>query len=212
MLLFPRFTPSQRTTSMSFIGREAKLKQLRKNYSTNEFEGLLVYGRQQIGKSSLLLESIKNQNCQVIYFEATEASGQRNVSLLSETLSQIFSIPVPNFLAIEDALTFLFEKSLTSKIIFIIDEYHYLRKETEACDSRIQRFIDRYKSRSHLKLILYGSAIHVMSHLLDESNPLYKRLETIIDLHQMDYLTSSLFYPNYTKSNDLFCLWRCSFI
>lgn len=46
-----------------------------------------------------------------------------------------------------------------------------------------------------------GSFVEVMRSLLGHSNPLYGRVDLTIDLKQMDYYESSLFYPNYSSED-----------
>ncbi len=46
--------------SRKFINRMKELKALRKAYSTNRFEMIVVYGRRRIGKTTLLKKSLEN--------------------------------------------------------------------------------------------------------------------------------------------------------
>lgn len=90
----------------------------------------------------------------------------------------------------------MFEKSLTEKIIFVIDEYPYIRDNSFYLDSIIQNAIDKYKMDSKMKFILCGSYIDVMEKLLSNNSPLYGRFSLKMNVRQMNYLESSLFYPN----------------
>lgn len=69
------------------------------------------------------------------------------------------------------------------------------------CDSIFQNVIDSYAMDCHLKFILCGSYVDIMKKLLDQDNPLYRRLSININLKQMDYYESSLFYPDYSKED-----------
>jgi len=80
----------------------------------------------------------------------------------------------------------------------VLDEYPYLRENVKGLDSIIQALVDKYREDSKLKLIVLGSYVEVMKSLLKESNPLYGRTDLVIDLKQMDYYESALFYPNMT--------------
>ncbi len=46
-----------------------------------------------------------------------------------------------------------------------------------------------------MKLVILGSYVEIMKSLLEHSNPLFGRVDLIIDLKQMDYYESALFYP-----------------
>lgn len=60
----------------------------------------------------------------------------------------------------------------------------------------IQSLVDKYRSNTKLKLIILGSYVDIMRSLLEHSNPLFGRVDLVIDLKQMDYYESSLFYPD----------------
>ena len=59
---------------MEFIGRKNELKRLREAYATDDYEGVLVYGRRHIGKSELIKQSLKEEKCPVVYYEYTKVS------------------------------------------------------------------------------------------------------------------------------------------
>lgn len=186
---------------MKFIGRFNELNNLKKAYDTEGYEGILIYGRRRIGKSELIKYSYRNENCKIIYFEATKVSEESNTIAFNEIIASVFKIPAPNFHAFKDALNYVFEQSLSEKIILVIDEYPYLREKITECDSVFQNVIDTYAMNCNLKLILCGSYVDIMKNLLDKDNPLYKRLSVNINLKQMDYYESALFYPNFSNED-----------
>lgn len=181
---------------MNFIGRKKEIETLNKLYDSNEYEGILIYGRRRIGKSELIKESFKNLSYKKIYFECQKASEEFNTSNLCEIISQVFNIPKPNFKSFYEVLDYLFNKSLNEKIILVIDEYPYVRDNKGSLDSVFQNLIDKYKMNSHLKLIICGSYIDIMEELINFNSPLYGRFTLKLNLKQMNYLESSLFYPN----------------
>ncbi len=186
---------------MKFIGRKEEIKTLKDLYNTSNYEGILIYGRRRIGKSELIKESLKEETCKKIYFECQKASEEFNAENLSELISTTFLIPKPNFKSMNEVLNFIFEKSINEKIILVIDEYPYIRDNKEILDSIFQNVIDKYKMNSKLKLIVCGSYIDIMEALLSSTNPLYGRFTHKMNIKQMNYLESSLFYPN-AKNED----------
>ena len=180
---------------MEFIGRKEELGVLRKLYATPNYEGILVYGRRRIGKSELIKESLKGFEGKAIYFECQKASEEFNVRGLSEVIAKSFFIPVPGFHTFEEALDFLFEQGKRQKVAVAIDEYPYVRDKDGRLDSVFQNKIDEYRMSSSLKLIVCGSYIETMEKLSEENSPLYGRFTMKLDVKQMDYLESSLFYP-----------------
>jgi AAA+ ATPase superfamily predicted ATPase len=97
---------------------------------------------------------------------------------------------------VEEIVDYIFKLSKEESIVFVLDEYPYLRENVKGLDSIIQALVDKYREDSKLKLIVLGSYVEVMKSLLKESNPLYGRTDLVIDLKQMDYYESALFYPN----------------
>ncbi len=64
------------------------------------------------------------------------------------------------------------------------------------CPKDLQSLVDKYRETSRLKLIILGSYVDIMKSLLEHSNPLFGRVDLVIDLKQMDYYESAMFYPN----------------
>ena len=179
-----------------FYGRSEELKILNDAYTNDSFESIAIYGRRRIGKSELIKESFKKIECKKIYYECKKASEEFNMKALSDKLADVFNIPKPDFVSLDKTLRFIFEKSINEKIILVIDEYPYLRGNNDFLDSIIQGVINDYKGKSKLKFILCGSYIDVMEQILSNKSPLYGRFTYKLNIKQMNYLESSMFYNN----------------
>jgi len=186
---------------MKFIGRIEELKKLKRAYLTEEYEGILVYGRRRIGKSELIKESYKNENCKIVYYECVKVSEESNTRAFAEVIGNVFDIPTPLFSSFGDAVEFLFKSSANEKIILVLDEYPYLREKINGCDSIFQKIIDAYAMDCKMKLVLCGSYVEIMEKLVGEDNPLYKRLGTTLNVKQMDYFESAMFYPKFSNED-----------
>lgn len=124
-----------------------------------------------------------------------------NVESLSEILSEIFGFPRLAFSGIEELLKFLFEKSVNEKIVLVLDEYPYIRESVKGLDSILQSLIDNYKDISCFKLIICGSHVDTMRELIDKQNPLYGKVDMTMELKQMDYYESALFYNSFSDED-----------
>lgn len=120
---------------------------------------------------------------------------------LAVLIAGAFGLPKPAFNSMEEVLDFLFQRSGQEKLVFVLDEYSYLRECVIGLDSILQSLIDKYSDSAGLKLILCGSFVDVMRSLLFEENPLYGRVDLTIDLKPMDYLESALFYPAFSEED-----------
>ncbi len=179
-----------------FYGRIEELEILKNAYNNDSFESFAIYGRRRIGKSELIKESYRNLNCKVIYYECKKASEEFNISALSDKLADSFNIPKPDFKTLDSVLRFIFEKSINEKIIMVLDEYPYMRGNSDFLDSIIQGVIDDYKNKSKIKFIICGSYIDIMEQILSSKSPLYGRFTYKLNIKQMNYLESSMFYSN----------------
>lgn len=116
-------------------------------------------------------------------------------------MSEIMGLPKLDYSDIEAVLKYIFELSVKENIILVLDEYPYLRENIKGMDSILQSLVDKYKDTSKLTLIILGSYVEVMRSLLEHSNPLYGRVDLTIDLKQMDYYESAMFYPNFSSED-----------
>lgn len=75
------------------------------------------------------------------------------------------------------------------------------RENAKGLDSILQSLIDHYKDTSNMKFIVCGSYVDTMKALLEKQNPLYGRIDLTLNLKQMDYYESALFYPEFTEED-----------
>ncbi|BAK48488.1 predicted ATPase of the AAA superfamily [Clostridium sp. SY8519] len=186
---------------MKFYGREAELKKLKRMYAKDTMSVGLIYGRRRIGKSELIKQSLKECSERSIYFECKKTTEMNNVESLCELLAEIYHFPKPSFRNIEELLEYLFAGAKEEPVILILDEYPYLREVVKGLDSILQSLIDKYRETSKIHFIICGSYVDVMKNLLERENPLYGRIDLTIDLGQMDYYDSALFYSSFSEED-----------
>lgn len=181
---------------MTFIGRTKEQEKLLAQLSSPIQNAALLYGRRRVGKSELILHTMRQaSDARTIYYECRQTTTENNTKNLSEVIAEAFDMPPLAFSDIEAALRFVFDRATGEKIVLAIDEYPYLRDVVKGMDSILQVLLDEYRDRSHLSLILCGSYVEVMKSLLERDNPLYGRIDLKINLQPMDYYESAQFYP-----------------
>ena len=110
-----------------FIGRQKELTELINAYNSDKFESILIYGRRRVGKTELINNSLKGvKDCIIIKFEAVRGTLELNINRLSKRIKDVFNINYIDFHSFEGIFEFIFEQSLTKKIILIIDEFSFL--------------------------------------------------------------------------------------
>lgn len=186
---------------MKFIGREEQLKKLDKMIHKEEFTFSLIYGRRRVGKSELVKQAIKRNPVKSFYYECKQVAQGSNAASLGEIVSEIMNLPQLGYTDMESVLQYIFELSMKEKMILVLDEYPYLRESVRGMDSILQSLVDKYRDAAKLTLIILGSYVEVMRSLLEHSNPLYGRVDLTIDLKQMDYYESALFYPGFSAED-----------
>ena len=186
---------------MKFIGRKEFLNKLKKQVDTDEMSFSLIYGRRRVGKSELVKETLRCANEKSIYFECKQVAEESNVASLSAIVSDVMELPKLGYTDIESLLDYIFKLAVNEKLILVLDEYPYLRESVKGLDSILQSLVDKYRESSKLKLIILGSYVEIMRSLLEHSNPLYGRVDLTIDLKQMDYYESALFYPEFSPED-----------
>ena len=184
-----------------FYGRETERKKLCTMFRSDGQMISLIYGRRRIGKSELIKQVLKETDIKSIYYECKQTTEQNNVDSLAELIGEIFDFPKPAFENMEALLRFLFKKSEKEPMIFVLDEYPYLRENSKGLDSVLQSVIDHYKDTSNMKLIVCGSYVDTMKALLEKQNPLYGRIDLTINLKPMDYYESAMFYSGFSEED-----------
>ena len=179
-----------------FIGREKELKILNEQINKKS-SSTLIYGKRKIGKTTLIKEACKATNKTFVYYECIKSTLDINVKLLINELKK--SNIISNSITFNDnPLINLFKylNELNKEIIIVIDEYPYLKQfeNDKYIDSIFQNIIDNYLL--NINLIISGSHIGMMKDLLTEKNALFGRFNSVIELNELDYYSSSLFYSD----------------
>ncbi len=190
---------------MKFIGRKEQLGKLNrviaKTHKEEALQTVLIYGRRRVGKSELVKQLLKSTACQSIYYECKQVAEESNAQGICNVLTEEWHLPKLGYQSIEEVLEYIFQRSCKENMIFVLDEYPYLRENIKGMDSILQAMIDKYRDSAKLTFILLGSFVEIMRNLLEPSNPLYGRIDLTINLKPMDYCESSEFYPAFSQED-----------
>ncbi len=176
-----------------FIGRKEELGQLCKAMKQQN-KASLVYGKRRVGKTRLIKEALKLQDCKFIYYECIKATIRENIDALTKMLldEKLLAFSA-SFASFRDLFKYL--TNLNEKIVVVIDEYPYLStfEKPETVDSVFQNIIDSLLGNLHL--VISGSQISIMKGLMNEGNALYGRFGLVIRLRELSYIEAAEFYP-----------------
>ena len=182
-----------------FVGRKEELKAISTTLLKPN-QHLLIYGNRRVGKSFLIDEALKGSTISSIHFECTKTSLSLNLNALAKQMFSLGIINIEITSSFIDLFTYL--NSLNKRIVIVFDEfpYLYIKNDSDEIESLFQKLLDQYGA--NINVILSGSNIGMMKALIEKKNPLYGRFNTIIHLHEFNYLEASSFYPhlsNYDK-------------
>jgi len=168
-----------------FIDREEELKVLRERLRSNRFELVVVYGRRRVGKTRLVLESVKGS--EYVYYLAVEGDNLR-------CFKRVASRVVPELrYSMEDWESYF--NFLKDRVV-VIDEFPNLIKEDPRVVSVFQRVVDTVLNNTKTKLILLGSSVSIMSSkVLSYRSPLYGRRTASIRLGPLKFHHLRGFFP-----------------
>lgn len=197
---------------MKFYNRTAELEILGRTLEQSKSSSCftVMVGRRRIGKTSLLLESVKGQK--YIYFF---------VSRKSETLlCEQFQKDATDALGLQIYGTITRFKDLFEQLLIfatkehytlIIDEFQEFDSVNSSIFSDIQNLWDQYKDKTMINFIASGSIYSMMMKIFENrKEPLFGRLTSKIILQPfaVSVIKEILndYNPNY-KSEDLLCLY-----
>lgn len=181
---------------MNFIGRKQELATLEENYQ-RDAGFVVIYGRQRVGKTTLITEFIKNKPA--LYFLATEERENQNMQSFQHQLAAFTDKEyLRNTIAHDWQLLFsLFaDHQPDRKKILIIDEFQYLSLVNPAFPSLFQKIWDEILAGKNIMVILCGSYISMMkTQTLSYESPLYGRRTAQIRLYPLTFTELADHYP-----------------
>ncbi|HLJ99620.1 MAG TPA: ATP-binding protein [Streptosporangiaceae bacterium] len=155
----------------------------------------VVSGRRRQGKSFLLQEMA--QQTGGLYFAATEATEAESLRLLADALLAHTRQPIESpFRDWNDAIRYFFHAFTDEPHLVVIDEFPFLSKVSPALPSIIQRELGPGGAghASSVRLILCGSAMSFMGHLLAGRAPLRGRAGLELVIQPFRYRDAAAFW------------------
>ncbi|PKO98335.1 MAG: ATPase [Bacteroidetes bacterium HGW-Bacteroidetes-8] len=197
---------------MKFYDRVNEIDILEQNRKQSEKSAVftVMIGRRRIGKTSLLLESLKGEKYLYLFVS------RKSESLLCEQFQkealealglQIFG----NITHFRDLFKQLLIYATTQNFTLFIDEFQEFNSVNSAIFSEIQELWDRYKEKTKINFIVCGSIYSMMMRIFEnKKEPLFGRLTSKMTLQPftVSIIKEILndFNPNYTPE-DLLCLY-----
>ena len=170
---------------MKFYNRENEIKQLQDicNKSYNEHSRFsVVVGRRRIGKTSLILTAMQNQDALIYLFVGRSNEADLCKSFCIEIASKL-NVFVPEIESFGNLFRFLMERGVERKFTLVIDEFQEFENINNSIFSDIQNYWDRYRTQTNINFIVSGSIYSMMTKIFrDKKEPLFGRADLMLKL------------------------------
>ncbi len=217
--LFINFVTAVTVTSiikegkMKFYNRISELSELQRiqSLSFNDHSRLtVVTGRRRIGKTSLIMESVKGLPTIYLFVgrknEATLCS--EFIPIIAQSLNTFVPSEIHTFRSL---FQYLMELATNKSFNLVIDEFQEFYNINESVYSDMQNIWDTYRQRSKMNLIVSGSVYSLMQRLFqNKKEPLFGRADNIIKLSAFDLPTLKEIMRDYrpqSTNDDLLALY-----
>lgn len=170
----------------------------------------VMVGRRRIGKTSLLLESVKDQK--YLYLFVSRKNEHLLCAQFQKEAQEVLGLQIfGSITAFADIFEQLLIYSIKEHYTLIIDEFQELEYVNASIFSDIQRLWDKYKDQAKINFIACGSIYSMMLKIFENrKEPLFGRLTSKIVLQpfSVGVMKEILehYNPGYT-SEDLLCMY-----
>lgn len=175
---------------MNFLGRKYELREFGKYLNAGSNKILAIHGRLRLGKTSLVLQALKNS--QIFYFPFPLLVSKDLLELFSERINDFLEFKdTKQFTSWQEALELLFKIASIQDIPIVFDNYENLLKSEKSITKHINSLFNLFESK--LKIVLIANTVSdevFRDELL--TNPKVVRFE----IKPMSFVETSLFYPD----------------
>ncbi len=189
---------------------EAALLERNRRQSEKSAVFTVMVGRRRIGKTSLLLESVKGQK--YLYLFVSRKSEPLLCEQFQKEAAEVLGLQIfGNITRFRDLFEQLLVYATKENYTLIIDEFQEFNNVNPAIFSEMQDLWDRYKGKARINFIACGSIYSMMMKIFENrKEPLFGRntSKIILKPFTVSVIKEILgdFNPKYT-SEDLLCLY-----
>ena len=197
---------------MKFYDRQKELELLARNLEQSKRGSCftVVVGRRRVGKTSVLLESVKNEK--YLYLFVSRKSEALLCAQFQKDAGDALGMQIfGNMMQIKDLFEQLLIFATKEHYTLIIDEFQEFDRINPAIFSDFQNLWDQYRDKVRINLIICGSIYSMMMKIFEnKKEPLFGRLSSKIVLQPFTVSVIkeilSDYHPEYVPE-DLLCLY-----
>lgn len=176
------------------LGRTVELKYLNNYYDREGSQIMVVYGERNVGKTSLLMQFVKDKPYH--YYQARSASERQQRYLWSCELGQdeAKAKQFPSFSGILEALI----KDHKGKKVIIIDEFQYMVKTSEGFMQELIDFVHGNWQNSDVMVILSSSSIGwIENSMITRIGEAAYELSGFLKVKELEFENMMEFFPGF---------------
>lgn len=200
---------------MKFYDRKSEIEILNRNLeqSKNNACFTVMVGRRRIGKTSLLLESVKNQK--YLYLFVSRKSEPLLCAQFQKDVQDVLGLKIFGTITqFKDLFEQLLIYSTKEHFTLIIDEFQEFDSVNSSIFSDVQNLWDQYKDKAKINFIACGSIYSMMMKIFENrKEPLFGRLTSKIILQPFAISVVKEILNDYNSKytpEDLLCLYLIS--
>lgn len=157
-----------------FVGRKKELAQLDAGFRKNGIPVVVLYGREDMGKTSLAREFVKDK--EFVYYLGRELSRGEQKRYFDEAVAQVTASAADG--SEEDG-----------KICFVVDEFDVMQKAYKDFFAEFDEYVEKSAWNDHVMLLLVSSSVQwVENQMVDDMGAFAKRIEQVIKLKEFTFL------------------------
>ncbi|MEX1365961.1 MAG: ATP-binding protein, partial [Nannocystaceae bacterium] len=188
----------------TFVGRDTELRNLQRAYESSRSELIVLYGRRRVGKTELLLHSLRNR--EGLYYVGKTAPATLQQRELLQEAARVVDEPLLATMQVstwKEILVTLVERWRgAGKMILVLDEFQWLAGASPELPSVLQELWDHHwRDAGNVVLVLCGSFVGFMEReVLGRNSPLFGRRTGQIKLGPFSYHEAARFHPGWSLS------------
>lgn len=184
-----------------FFDRTDEQQALEETWSTPDAGFLVLWGRRRVGKTELLNRFVEGKRA--LYFEATDAAREDQLSDLSRELSRSWGnelLAAQPLASWQAALTAIEQYVGSERTAVVLDEFQYLAAQDGELSSLLNRWWRQVGRHLPIVLVLAGSEVSFFERDV-LAGQMYGRRTGQLRLRPLDHRSAALFTPRYSAQD-----------
>lgn len=151
-----------------FIGREKELRQLNQAFSLHTNDLIVVYGREGIGKTSLVKKFVQDK--EYVYYQARDFSEDEQGQYLNKKKEE------------------LLEKAAKGRVCFVIDEFDLMQRAHKNFFSEFGEFLDSVPEGRVLVLLVSSAIQWVENSMVNAMGTFAEKIQSFIKVKEFTFM------------------------